>query len=71
MLEHLSMGMSNDFEVAIEEGATIVRLGSVLFGDAPKVALRVEIQPLGGEFGFLRNSAFISGRHGGLTTLTS
>jgi len=30
-LEHLSMGMSNDFEVAIEEGATIVRLGSVLF----------------------------------------
>ena len=30
-LEHLSMGMSNDFEVAIEEGATMVRLGSVLF----------------------------------------
>ena len=30
-LKHLSMGMSNDFEVAIEEGATIVRLGSVLF----------------------------------------
>jgi pyridoxal phosphate enzyme (YggS family) len=30
-LEHLSMGMSNDFEVAIEEGATIIRLGSVLF----------------------------------------
>jgi PLP dependent protein len=29
--EHLSMGMSNDFEVAIEEGATIVRLGTVLF----------------------------------------
>lgn len=28
---HLSMGMSNDFEVAIEEGATLVRLGSVLF----------------------------------------
>ena len=27
----LSMGMSNDFEVAIEEGATIVRLGSVLY----------------------------------------
>jgi pyridoxal phosphate enzyme (YggS family) len=27
----LSMGMSNDFEVAIEEGATLVRLGSVLF----------------------------------------
>ena len=30
-LAELSMGMSNDFEVAIEEGATIVRLGSVLF----------------------------------------
>jgi pyridoxal phosphate enzyme (YggS family) len=29
--EHLSMGMSNDFEVAIEEGATMVRLGTVLF----------------------------------------
>ena len=28
----LSMGMSNDFEVAVEEGATIVRLGSLLFG---------------------------------------
>lgn len=30
-LPELSMGMSDDFEVAIEEGATIVRLGSVLF----------------------------------------
>jgi pyridoxal phosphate enzyme (YggS family) len=30
-LEELSMGMSNDFEVAIEEGATMVRLGTVLF----------------------------------------
>jgi len=30
-LPHLSMGMSNDFEVAIEEGATHVRLGGVLF----------------------------------------
>jgi len=30
-LEHLSMGMSNDFEVAIEEGADIVRVGSALF----------------------------------------
>ena len=30
-LEHLSMGMSNDFDVAIEEGATMVRLGTVLF----------------------------------------
>lgn len=31
-VEHLSMGMSNDFEVAIEEGATWIRLGSVLIG---------------------------------------
>jgi len=28
----LSMGMSNDFEIAVEEGATMVRLGSLLFG---------------------------------------
>jgi pyridoxal phosphate enzyme (YggS family) len=31
-LPHLSMGMSNDFAVAVEEGATFVRLGRVLFG---------------------------------------
>ena len=31
-LEELSMGMSGDFEAAIEEGATIVRVGSALFG---------------------------------------
>jgi pyridoxal phosphate enzyme (YggS family) len=30
-LQELSMGMSNDFEIAIEEGATIVRVGSALF----------------------------------------
>ena len=30
---HLSMGMTNDFEVAIEEGATIVRIGSAIFGE--------------------------------------
>ena len=30
----LSMGMSNDYEVAVEEGATLVRLGTVLFGGA-------------------------------------
>jgi uncharacterized pyridoxal phosphate-containing UPF0001 family protein len=28
----LSMGMSDDFEIAVEEGATIVRIGSALFG---------------------------------------
>lgn len=31
-LEHLSMGMSRDFAVAVEEGATIVRIGTGLFG---------------------------------------
>ncbi len=31
-LPHLSMGMSGDYEVAIEEGATIVRVGSAIFG---------------------------------------
>lgn len=29
---HLSMGMTNDFEVAVEEGATLVRVGSAIFG---------------------------------------
>ena len=32
-LKELSMGMSDDFEVAIEEGATMIRLGTVLFGE--------------------------------------
>ena len=31
----LSMGMSNDFEIAIEEGSTMVRLGTTLFGERP------------------------------------
>src|SRR5690242_3420594 len=30
--QELSMGMSNDFEIAVEEGATMVRLGTILFG---------------------------------------
>jgi PLP dependent protein len=34
-LPELSMGMSNDFEVAVAEGATMVRLGRVLFGERP------------------------------------
>ena len=37
-LPRLSMGMSGDYEVAVEEGATWVRLGTVLFGERPKVA---------------------------------
>ncbi|HAC16599.1 MAG TPA: YggS family pyridoxal phosphate-dependent enzyme, partial [Bacteroidetes bacterium] len=32
-LEELSMGMSHDLEVAIEEGATMVRVGTAIFGD--------------------------------------
>ncbi|MBC9783287.1 YggS family pyridoxal phosphate-dependent enzyme [Heliobacterium chlorum] len=32
-MQHLSMGMTNDYEVAVEEGATIVRVGSGLFGE--------------------------------------
>jgi hypothetical protein len=39
----LSMGMSNDFEVAIEEGSTMVRLGTVLFGE------RARREPVDGE----------------------
>lgn len=35
-LPHLSMGMSHDFEIAIEEGATMVRIGTALFGERPK-----------------------------------
>jgi uncharacterized pyridoxal phosphate-containing UPF0001 family protein len=27
------MGMTNDFEIAVEEGSTIVRLGTILFGE--------------------------------------
>lgn len=37
-LPHLSMGMSHDLEVAIEEGATIVRVGTALFGPRNKTA---------------------------------
>ncbi|MBV8903328.1 MAG: YggS family pyridoxal phosphate-dependent enzyme [Acidobacteriia bacterium] len=36
-LTQLSMGMSNDFEVAIEEGASCVRIGTALFGKRRKV----------------------------------
>ena len=34
-LEHLSMGMSGDFEAAVEEGATMVRIGTAIFGPRP------------------------------------
>jgi PLP dependent protein len=35
-LSELSMGMTDDFEVAIEEGATIVRVGRAIFGERPR-----------------------------------
>ena len=35
----LSMGMSHDFEAAIEEGATHIRVGTALFGPRPKPAV--------------------------------
>lgn len=41
-LPHLSMGMSEDFEVAIEEGATIIRVGTALFGE--RSGLKAEAQ---------------------------
>lgn len=34
-LAELSMGMSNDYEVAVEEGSTIVRIGTAIFGEPP------------------------------------
>ncbi len=36
-LRELSMGMSHDFEVAVEEGATMVRVGSAIFGERQKL----------------------------------
>jgi pyridoxal phosphate enzyme (YggS family) len=34
--EHLSMGMSNDYQIAVEEGSTMLRLGTVLLGEREK-----------------------------------
>ena len=34
--KNLSIGMSNDYEIAISEGATHIRLGTALFGERPK-----------------------------------
>jgi pyridoxal phosphate enzyme (YggS family) len=36
LMEELSMGMSSDFEVAIEEGATMIRVGTAIFGPRPQ-----------------------------------
>ena len=38
-LRELSMGMSADFEIAVEEGATMVRVGTALFGDRPRAGV--------------------------------
>jgi len=38
--KEISMGMSQDFEIAVEEGATIVRVGSLLFGQRTKKVVR-------------------------------
>lgn len=40
-MEVLSMGMSHDFEVAIEEGATCVRVGTAIFGDRPPLTSKI------------------------------
>ncbi len=37
-MQHLSMGMTGDFEVAIEEGATLIRIGTAIFGSRVKRA---------------------------------
>ena len=40
----LSMGMSHDYRVAIEEGATLVRVGTAIFGERRSRALKTEVQ---------------------------
>jgi PLP dependent protein len=45
-LPQLSMGMSGDFEVAIEEGATIIRVGTAFFG--PRSTVKKPVQPADG-----------------------
>jgi uncharacterized pyridoxal phosphate-containing UPF0001 family protein len=35
-MQELSMGMSEDYRLAVQAGATMVRLGRVLFGDRPR-----------------------------------
>ncbi|MCX5857243.1 MAG: YggS family pyridoxal phosphate-dependent enzyme, partial [Deltaproteobacteria bacterium] len=35
-MRELSMGMSQDYQVAVEEGATIVRIGRSIFGERPQ-----------------------------------
>src|SRR5436305_114665 len=42
--QHLSMGMTDDYSVAIEEGATIVRIGRAIFGERAKIPKEIENQ---------------------------
>ena len=46
-LPQLSMGMSGDFEIAIEEGSTLVRIGTALFGARASIQKSPEIQSTG------------------------
>jgi len=39
-IDTLSMGMSDDFEEALAEGATMVRIGTAIFGDRPQFRAR-------------------------------
>lgn len=50
-LPHLSMGMSGDFEVAVEEGSTIVRIGTSLFGARAQVKKAFQPQSQNEEVG--------------------
>ncbi len=45
----LSMGMSDDYEVAVEEGATIVRVGRALFGERPRPSTPEDVRGQGDE----------------------
>lgn len=44
-LPHLSMGMSEDYSVAIEEGATLVRVGTAIFGKRTPLRERIQVSP--------------------------
>ena len=44
-LPELSMGMSHDFEIAIEEGATQIRVGTALFGARPPSVICARVGP--------------------------
>ena len=38
------MGMSHDFEVAVQEGSTMVRIGTAIFGERPQRAARRQLR---------------------------